>query len=246
MKKFFCSFKQGFGACLILMSTAGCIDGELPWDKNKNNPQQAVFEEPVSYVSVFQLSPGAQNAEVVVDGMPINRTPLNYGEHAKYLRVPAGNKTLNLQLSGNQVDAQSVELVKDQLYSVFLAGGSQPTMLITPANNTSVPDGLTRINFLNLSPDAPEVNLVEDETGKVIFEGVSFKEVPHYIEIPAQASYDLTVRSAADNSVLVQVPAKRLYPGWTYTVVLRGYRSQLVQQSMKIGVDILWDVERGE
>lgn len=246
MINFFSKVTHVLGACTILVTTAGCIDGELPWERNKNNTPHIDVEEPVSYVSVFQVSPGAQNADVVVDGRPINRNPLNYGDYTKYMRVPAGSKTLNLQLSGNQVEEQPVELVKDQLYAIFLVGGARPSMLVTPANNTSVPEGFTRINFLNLSPDAPEVNLVEDQTGKTIFEGISFKETPAFIEIPAQASYDLTVRSTADNSILVQVPAKRMYPGWTYTIVLRGYNSSLVDQSMKIGVDILWEVERGE
>jgi hypothetical protein len=243
MNRFFATTTRALGACLILFLTAGCIDGEFPWEKNKNN-SQSVNEEPVSYVSVYQVAPGAQNADVVVDGEPINRDPLNYGQNAKYMRVVSGSKTLKLQLSGNQVEEQPVELVKDQLYSIYLVGGSQPSMLVTPGNNTSIAEGYTRINFLNLSPDAPDVNLVVDETGQVIFEGVSFKETPAFIDIPAQPSYDLTIRSSADNSILVQVPAKRLYPGWTYTVLLRGYRSPIAAQSARLAVDILWEVER--
>ena len=238
MKKILSLTQQAIAACSILFLATSCIDGELPWEKKKKNIEPGVTEVTEAYVSVYPVWPTSQNVDIVVDGSTINRQPLAYGRNQLYLRVPSGMKTLRLEIAGTQVEEQSIELTEESRYSVFLAGGTTPSMLIVPEPTQVIAEGKTRIRFMHLSPDAPEVIVVVDGTNEVLFEG-SFKEASAYLEIPAQASYDLTIRSKADNSVIIQVPAKRLYAGWTYTIMLRGYQSQVAQPSLQLTADIL-------
>lgn len=227
--------------CLSYLLTS-CIDGEAPWAKKESKPAPAPVEQ--SYVSIYQVSPGASNADIVVDGVVVNKSSLNFGEKAKYLRIPSGNKTMTLQLSGQDVAQQPINLVKEEQYSVFLVGDTQPTFLVTPVSYNTIPDGYVRIRFLNLSPDAPEANLVEDSETKTLFSGMAFKETPDFIEIPARTSYDVTVRSSVDNSTLVQIPAMKLYPGWTYTILLKGYNNTTSDPSLRLAAEVLSEVER--
>ncbi|HMJ70157.1 MAG TPA: DUF4397 domain-containing protein [Cyclobacteriaceae bacterium] len=223
---------------------SGCIDGELPWKKKGADPSSAPVEEPVAFVSVYQASPGVSNADLVIDGETVNSSPLNYGQQEKYMRIPSGNKTLTLSLSGHDVAALPIALVKETQYSIFVVGDAEPSFMVMPVTYDNITPGYIRITFLNLSPDAPDVNLVEDVSNTVLFEKMSFKEAPDFVEIPAQSSYDLTIRSAADNSILVQIPAKRLYAGWNYTVMLRGYHAQSADPSVALAAEILSEVQR--
>ncbi len=221
-----------------------CIDGELPWKKKGNDPSSEPVEEPAAFVSVYQASPGVSNADIVVDGQTMNTSPLNYGQQEKYMRIESGNKTLKLRLSGQEVAELPIALEKETQYSIFLVGDTQPSFMVMPVTSNNITPGYVRITFLNLSPDAPEVNLIEDVSNTVLFSGLSFKEAPDFVEIPAQSSYDLTVRSAVDNSILIQIPAKRLYEGWNYTVMLRGYTVESADPSVQLTAEILSEVQR--
>jgi hypothetical protein len=234
-------------AALLVLAyvLSGCIDGELPWKSKKSSSQPTtpeIIEQ--SYVSIYQTYPGLGKADVIVDGEKINRKPLDYGQKDRYLRVGSGDKTLTLRLNGTEVAQQPVTLDKERQYSVFLVNNnSRPGFFVMPVATEPIKDGYVRIRFLNLSPDSPEANLVEDSGNRVLFEGMSFQETGQYIEIPAQASYDLTVKSTSDNSIMAQIPAMRLYQGWTYTVMLRGYRSTVGQSETHLTAEVLSEVQ---
>ncbi|MEJ0033784.1 MAG: DUF4397 domain-containing protein [Bacteroidota bacterium] len=202
MKNLFKAAQLAVALLVLAYVLSGCIDGELPWDKKKNPAQPtapAVADE--SYVSLYQTYPGLGDADVIVDGAVINKAPLSYGEKERYLRVGIGEKTLTLRVDGKDVAQQPITLDNEQQYSVFLVNNnSQPSFFVMPVANEPIKEGYVRIRFLNLSPDAPEANLVVDAGNQILFEGLSFQETSQYIEIPAQASYDLTVKSTAGNS----------------------------------------------
>jgi hypothetical protein len=248
MKNLFRTAKRAVGLIALVYISGSCIDGELPWDRKKNNSQNSTAPVVVeqSYVSIYQASPAVSNADIVVDDVVITKQPLNYGQQAKYLRIGSGARTLKLQVGGNEVSELPITLDKEQLYSVYLVDNNTqpPAFLVMPVTTAPMQEGNVRIRFINLSPDAPDANLVEDSGDKVLFDGMSFKETADFIEIPAQSSYDLTVRSKADNSILVQIPAMRLYKGWTYTVMLRGYHSDSAEPQLRLAAEVLSEVER--
>jgi hypothetical protein len=77
-----------------------------------------------------------------------------------------------------------------------------------------------KVRFVHTSPDAPAVDIAV-AGGPVLFSGVAFREIGNYLTVAPQ-SYDLEVRLAGTDTVVLPLPGVALAPSENYSVFAVG------------------------
>lgn len=198
-----------------LLTVAGC---SLNSDADQPLP-------PVSYVSLYQASPNSPDLKIVLDQKTIANS-FEYTDHTGYLRFFTGDRKLEFgpASADNVVLDTTMKFEENKAYSIFVVDTYQKADMLVLNDNTDAPaEGKSKIRFLNLSPDAPEVSLVEKDSQASLFEGQGFKETSDFIEVDA-GSHNFVVKTASGGEVLLSLPNAVLLKGWSYTVLVRGFK----------------------
>lgn len=180
----------------------------------------------VSYVNIYQASPNAPELKINLDDKTIVPS-FNYTNHTGYLRFIPGKRKLAFGPAGasNIVADTSMTFEGDKAYSVYFVDVyDDADLLVLNVNIEKPADGKARIRFLNLSPDAPELSLAEEGGVTDFFAGQSFKEKSEGKELGAD-TYTLVIKATDGGQTLLTMQRAVLLPGWSYTIVVRGYKT---------------------
>lgn len=193
------------------------------------NNDDADFEpEEIAYVSLYQASPNAPDLDIMVGGRQINFYPFNYADYTGYLRFFPGNRNINFSPTNanNVVADTTLTFEANHVYSLFTVDNYDNLKVLKLEDNSETPsEGKAMVRFINLSPDAPALNL-QTEAGASTpwFSDQAFMEPSEFTEVSAE-SHNLMVTSPDDNSISLNVPNITLQPGWYYTIIVRGYNT---------------------
>lgn len=180
----------------------------------------------VAYVSLYQASPDTPALDIMVDGRQINFYPFDYTDYTGYLRFYTGDRKLSFSpVNANNVIADTViTFESNSAYSVFTADDyADLKVLVLEDESDSPSDGNAMIRFINLSPDALHLDLL-NEGDELLFDDQEFMETASFEEITAD-NHDLMVNFSDDDSRALQVPDITFYDGLFYTVLVRGYET---------------------
>jgi hypothetical protein len=218
----------------LALTLAGC-----KLDDNDTPVQPAT-----AYVSLYNASPNSPGLSIKVDKRTVNGNAFDYAEHTGYLRFYTGDRLLEFGPFGasNVVADTTVKFEEDKAYSVFVVDDFQnPDVLVLNDDTPQPATGKAKVRFLNLSPDAPEINLAVAGNDSALFSGQSFKETSDFIEVDAK-EYDFQVKLTSGNGdMLLSVPDINLQDGWMYTVLVRGYRTPPGGSSAVLSAEVIVD-----
>lgn len=217
MKDFFKNYRfLSIVGGIFLLTVTGCdLDGDDP------EPLP-----PIAYVSLYQASPNSPDLDIILDDKVITNG-FEYTDHTGYLRFITGDRKLEFGPTGadNVVIDTTMKFEEGKAYSVFVVDTYQEADILILNDNTDAPaDGKAKVRFLNLSPDAPEVNLAEADSLTPLFTGQIFKEDSEFTEVDAR-TYNFVVKSASGDEVLLSMPNAVLLDGFSYTVLVRGFKT---------------------
>lgn len=174
-------------------------------------------------VMAVHASPDAPGVDLRVDGV-VAGTNLTYPNNTGYLSVKPGRRNLKLNVTGTSttvIDA-TLRLTPGTSYSVFATGAvAQIAPLVLVDDLTKPAAGKAHVRFVHLSPDAPAVD-VALQGGAVVFGNKSFKESTAFTPLGA-GTYDLEVRLAGTNTVVLPLPGITVEAGKIYTVFAKGF-----------------------
>ncbi|HEY4324934.1 MAG TPA: DUF4397 domain-containing protein [Mucilaginibacter sp.] len=203
-----------FGAvCLLSLLLSSC----LKTDNNNYNP-------PVALVAFVQASPNQPQLDFYLDNSKININPINYGDHFDYFRAYAGSRVANFydHTNMNKILSGTVQLAQNTNYSLFLANKPTQSEIVMLTDTINQPTtGNASIRFVNLSPDAPAVDLGVTG-GTVLVSNKSYKGYSTFIPIKGNATYNFQVLQTGTNTVLATLPNISLNSGSVYTVWFHG------------------------
>jgi hypothetical protein len=174
-------------------------------------------------VRVAHASPDAPNVDVYVDGgLAFENVP--FEDLTAYAVLPAGSYQVQVAATGTMtpVISATLPLAADTDYTVAAVNevaSIEPVVLTD--DNTLPMDGMSHIRFFHASPDAPAVDIALDG-GAVLFADYEFKETSPYQPYPAD-TYDLEVRLAGTNTVVLDLPPLTFDNKTVYTVVATGF-----------------------
>jgi len=215
----------------FLLTVTGC--------KLDNNDPEPL--PPVAYVSLYQASPDSPDLNIILDDKVISNG-FEYSDQTGYLRFLTGNRTLAFGPSGadNVVVDTTMKFEENKAYSVFVVDEFENVDVLVLSDNTDAPaDGNAKVRFLNLSPDAPEVSLKQADSTTVLFEGQAFKDASEFIEVDA-GRYNFEVNDASGN-IKLSIPNAILQDGFSYTILVRGYKTPTHGNTNVLSAEIIVD-----
>ncbi|HEY2583755.1 MAG TPA: DUF4397 domain-containing protein [Mucilaginibacter sp.] len=203
-----------FGAaCLLSLLLSSCLK------TNNNN-----YYPPVALVAFVQASPDEPQLDFYLDVDKVNIYPINYGDHFDYFRAYTGSRVANFydHTSMNKIFSATIQLNQNTNYSLFLANKStQPELVMLTDTINQPAAGNASIRFVNLSPDAPAVDL-SVTSGSALVSNKSYKGYSTFIPIKGNATYNFQVLQTGTNTVLATLPNIFLNSGSVYTVWFHG------------------------
>ena len=195
----------------------------------------------VAYVSLYQASPDAPKMDIKVSNRQINYYPFEYTDNTGYLRFYPGSRELSFSPANadNIVADTSLIFQPNGAYSVFAVDDFENLRFLKLEDNSPAPEtGKAMVRFVNLSPDAPALDLMSDTGIDPWFEDQAFIENSEFMEVNAN-SYNLTVKSSDDENISLNLPNVELQNGWFYTIIVRGYNTPPSGNSNVLSAEIL-------
>ncbi len=197
--------------CLLSLLLSSCL-------KSKSYPNP-----PVALVSFFQASPDEPLLDLYFNNNKVNWNPISYGTGLDYFNAYAGQRTVNFYVDNtmSQLYSDTLTLKANNVYSLFLVNAPASPSIVVLNDTISRPAANTAsIRFVNLSPDAPAVDLALNDTVQVsnkIYKGAS-----SFIPVTGNKTYTFQVRQKGTTTVLASLSNVFLTPGYVYTIMLTG------------------------
>ncbi|WP_259067842.1 DUF4397 domain-containing protein [Mucilaginibacter sp. X4EP1] len=206
-------FTKVGGLCLISVALSSCL-------KNNNT----YYNPAVALVTVVQAAPDQPSVDFYLDGNIVNQTPIVYGGGITYFKAYTGkrNAIFDATGTGTKIFSDTVTFNQNYVYSLFLANKPGSLEMVKLTDSISQPTGNNaNVRFINLSPDAPAVDLgVKGST--VFITNKAYKGYSSFTPILGNTTYTFEVRQAGTNNVLATLPAQNLPSGSVYTIYFYG------------------------
>jgi hypothetical protein len=201
---------------------------------------------PQARVMVVHAAPSAPGVDLLVDNSKVNSAPLTYPTNTGYLNVNAGTRNFKVNVAGTTTTAIEANqaVAANMNYSIFAINsnpaGSAFEALVLSDNLTLPASGQAHVRFVHLSPDAPNVDIV-NVTGSlntVLIADRAYKSATDFIPLPA-GTYDLEVRVAGTSTTALSLPGVTLQAGKILTVFAKGFLAPPAGNSNTLGAEII-------
>jgi hypothetical protein len=185
----------------------------------------APYNPPIALVSFFQAAPNVPAADLYFDSNRANWGPINYGTGVDYFRVYADakrNVNLYVPTTFDKVFSDTITFKRNTTYSLFLAdnGSKDEYVLLTDTINQPA-SGETSIRFIDLSPDAPAVDLAVKDSAAFIT-NKTYKGYSSFLPLGGDRTYTFNILEHGTSNVLATLSNVSLGSGYVYTVVFTG------------------------
>jgi hypothetical protein len=199
--------------CLISFLLTSCL---------KNN--DSTYNPPTGLLAFIQASPDEPPLDFNLNGNRVNLGALYFGDNIDYVSAFAGSRVANFYSAGTTTPILSAPITVNQgtAYSLFLVNrASSPQVLLLTDTLNKPTTGNASVRFVNLSPDAPAVDLAV-QGGAVLVSNRSFKGYSSFVPVAAKTGYTFEVRRAGTSTVLATLTNVPLVSGSVYTIWFGG------------------------
>jgi len=184
-------------------------------------------------LKAIHASPDAPAVDLAVDSV-LQATGLEYLQNTGYLDVAAGLRQVTVLAGDTPVIDTPLNLPPEGNVSVFaIDEAANLTPLVLADDLTPPAAGNAHVRFVHLSPGAPNVDITLPD-GTVIFGDVAFGEsdADGAFTPLAAGIYDLEVRTAGIDTVLLEISDIALSDGEISTVFARGFPAGTGDQAL--------------
>jgi hypothetical protein len=214
--------------CLLAVSFSSCL-------KNDRTVQP-----PVAALSVINASPDAPALDFYLDDNKANSQSFAYGGGLDYVGAYTGKRTGTFKTGGTGTvyKADTLTLEGNKYYTLFLANTAGHEEFIKLSDTLAKPaDQKAGIRLINLSPDAPAVDLAIKD-GAVLVANKSYKGYSPFKPVTATQKYTLEIRQAGTATVLATITNITLNNGSLYTVWLQGLAAPGTPDAKKLAAKV--------
>jgi hypothetical protein len=215
--------------CLLSVLLTSCL-------KSKSD----YYAPPAAYVTFIQASPDEEPLDIYLNSNKVNQLPIHYKEGIDYFQAFTGTRIVNIYTSGsmNKLLSDTIHLDPNIAYSLFLVNTpANPGILLLTDSISRPAAGKTTVRFVNVSPDAPSVDLAVKDSSAFVSDK-AFKGFSSFIPKDGDKTYTFEVRQHGTNSVLATLPDITLHSGLVYTIWLHGLVNTSIDGD-KLAADIL-------
>lgn len=176
-------------------------------------------------LSIYNASPTLSTYDVYLNGSKLNAANLPYGGGVKYTQLPQGTYEAKFNVAGETAAVYTktgISVANNNFSTLYLtgtAGNFDGLLLADDFSNTSVEKAYVR--FVNLSPDAPALDLhVKDATSNLI-SNKKYKEYSGFTEIEA-GSKTFEIKENTSGTVKTTLESTNFVKGYFYTIIAGG------------------------
>lgn len=179
----------------------------------------------VAFLSITNTSPTTATFNIYMDQSVINTGgAVPYNGTTGYFQTSPGTHSVKFTTASSSASiiTKDVSLEANTVNSLFLIGkGANMDFLKVKDNLGNMSSTKAFVRFINLSPDAPALDLAVKE-GSVLIENKAYKANSEFIEVEAKA-YILEFRNKATGATLGgPLSSTELKAGKSYTVISTG------------------------
>jgi len=199
-------------ACLLAVSISSC---------NKSSSAAGT-----ATLAVVAAAPDAPSAAFYIDGSLVNGTPLVYGSYISYFSAVSGTSKVGFDDNGTTtlISLDTVNLAANNTYTLFFCNlVAKHDFVLVKDTVVTPPTNKASIRLANMSPDAPNVDLVIG--GKVFISNKSYRQVSAFTAIPVVDNDTLKIVQTGTSNLLGVVNALTVQTGSVYTIWLSGFAS---------------------
>lgn len=192
----------------------------------------------VAGLGFVHASPGTGALDFIVDGQKVNGKTFTYTNDLGYFGAYPGSRLFGVTKkdSVRYLTTANVNLQSGVFYSAFIIDVLPTPKILLVQDDLKAPDAeKAKVRFINLSPDAPALDLAINGQSTTLFNGKAFKDVSPFISIDPSENYTFEIREGA--SVTATLPATKIEKGKIYTLWAKGLKS--TTDSTKFGLSIL-------
>lgn len=179
-----------------------------------------------AYFSVINASPSSATYNVYFNTNVINTAALPFGGTTPYAATAGGTYTTKFTTATDATSlfSKDISLSGGSVYSYFLIGrAGQLDGLLTTDVMTTVTADKAAVRFINLSPDAPSMDLAVSGGANVI-SNQYYKGVSSFVAISPN-TYTFDIKDNATGAVKASLTGAVLTGGKYYTILYRGLAS---------------------
>ena len=206
-----------FSVLTVLLAFTACNK-----DNDENNMEK-------SQLMVVHASPNAPNVDVRINNN-VALAAVAYPHNSNYTSVNSGSTNIKISPAGTTtyvIDA-TVNLETNKNYSVFAVDSVNKIKAAVVSDDLTAPaSGKAHVRFFHFSANAPAVDIAVTG-GPVLFSNRTFNDqamnasLANFTALNA-ATYNLEVRVAGTNTVVLALPNISLTAGKIYTVFAKGF-----------------------
>jgi hypothetical protein len=193
--------------------------------KDKNN---AVPVAPKANLAIVHASPGSPELDFQINGTKVNQKSLVYGTFLTYGTLQSGK----LDFSITKKDAKdvlakaAVELKSDKAYSVYISDIPEKAALLLTEDDLSAPAAdKAKIRFVNLSPDAGDLDLNLVGKATSLFAKTTFKTSTAFISIDPGTEVDFEIAENTKTVAVATLSKVKIEKGKIYTIWAKGLKA---------------------
>lgn len=185
----------------------------------------ATPEDPnIANVTVINTSPTLATFNVYMDGNRINPAALPFGGAMPYFQLVGGDHSFKFTTASSteSIITKKFTFAQQKIYSLIVVDKADKLDLllledaiVTPATDKA------RIRFINLSPDAPALDLVVKDATTVLIGDKAYKAASAFIDIEPK-TYSFQIKDKATSAVKATIADTEIKAGRTYTIISRG------------------------
>lgn len=177
-----------------------------------------------AYLSIVNTSPTLGTYNFYIDGTKLNTGAVPFGGMMAYASYTAGEHTANFTTESGveSLLSKKVNLEADGVYSLFLIEkpGNLDALLIRDVMTvTSTEQAFIR--FINLSPDAPALDLTISEAANALVSAKSYKSASDFQAISPN-TYAFDIKENGSANIRANLASVTLTAGKYYTILSRG------------------------
>lgn len=176
-----------------------------------------------SYIRILNASPNAPSIDIYVNNK-LSAQNLAYKGFSQYIPISPGSNNIKVYPAGqitNPVLDTDVYIPPNNIFNVAVIGTFPDISLYgIPEPNAPQNSGRACIRFVQLSPNAPAVDITT-ENGTKIFSNVKYKDYTVYACVPA-GTYTFQVRPSGSSEVALIIPNVQLEANNYYAIYAVG------------------------
>lgn len=194
---------------------------------------------PISGLNVIHASPTTEKLDFLVGNTKGNREDLDFGMKMGYFNLYSGISTITAVKKGSTTTlvTDKFTFAPERGYSLFLIGKVDSLKFLMVKDSLVVPaSGKARVRFVNVSPDAPALNLSVAAATTDLFTDKAYKQYSDFTTIDAADKVTFTAKNKVTGAVEATLTDAKIEAGRNYTIWVKGYKA--ATDNTKLGLTI--------